>query len=178
VLTGPFARTECGMGDRAEFRLEPVRSAADIEAVAGLFAAYAESLGIDLTFQGFEAELASLPGDYAPPEGELLLARLSGGKPAGCVGIRPLDGDMCEMKRLYVPPAARGLGLGKALAVAIIAKAVELGYREIRLDTFPSMTAAIGLYKAAGFRIIPPYYDNPISGAIFMALRISEQGRT
>jgi ribosomal protein S18 acetylase RimI-like enzyme len=160
------------MSHRAEFRLEPVRSAADIKAAAGLFAAYAESLGIDLTFQGFEAELASLPGDYAPPEGELLLARLPDGGPAGCVGIRPLGGGACEMKRLYVPPAGRGLGIGKALIVAIIGKAVELGYREIRLDTFPSMTAAIGLYKAAGFKIIPPHYDNPIAAAVFMALRL------
>jgi ribosomal protein S18 acetylase RimI-like enzyme len=160
------------MGNRAEFRLEPVGSAADIEAAAGLFAAYAQSLGIDLAFQGFDAELASLPGDYAPPEGELLLARLSDGKPAGCVGIRPLGGGACEMKRLYVPPAGRGLGIGKALMVAIIGTAVELGYREIRLDTFPSMTAAIGLYKEAGFEIIPPYYDNPIDGAVFMALRL------
>jgi ribosomal protein S18 acetylase RimI-like enzyme len=160
------------MGNRAEFRLEPVRAAADIEAAADLFAAYAESLGIDLAFQGFEAELASLPGDYAPPEGELLLARLPDGKPAGCVGIRPLGGGACEMKRLYVPPAGRGQGIGKALMMAIVAKATELGYREIRLDTFPSMTAAIGLYKEAGFKVIPPYYENPISGAVFMALRL------
>jgi ribosomal protein S18 acetylase RimI-like enzyme len=166
------------MSNRAEFRLEPARSAADIEASAGLFAAYAESLGIDLAFQGFAAELASLPGDYTPPKGELLLARLPDGRPAGCVGIRPLDGDTCEMKRLYVPPAGRGLGIGKALTAAIIAKAAELGYREIRLDTFPSMTAAIGLYKDAGFKIIPPYYDNPISGAMFMALRVCGQGGT
>ncbi len=152
------------------FRITPARSAADIEAAARLFEAYAASLGVDLAFQGFAAELATLPGCYAPPAGELLLARDMRGAPLGCVGLRPLAEDgCCEMKRLYVSPRARGLGLGRALVEAIIGEAVRIGYREMRLDTLPSMTEAITLYRKAGFRPVEPYYDTPLAGTIFLA---------
>jgi GNAT superfamily N-acetyltransferase len=148
-------------------RISPARSPEDIALASRLFTAYAESLGIDLAFQGFDAELAELPGKYAPPAGELLLAWLNGSEPAGCVGIRPLAAQCCEMKRLYVTLEARGLGIGKALVEASLGTALALGYREMRLDTLDSMVGAIALYRAAGFTPIAPYYDNPIPGALF-----------
>lgn len=152
-----------------DFRIEPARSAADFEAAARLFDAYARALGIDLAFQDFAAELASLPGKYAPPLGELLLARGLRDEPLGCVGLRPLDSEgACEMKRLYVTPAARGLGAGKALVEAIILEARRIGYREMRLDTLPDMAEAVGIYRGAGFEPIAPYYHNPIAGAVFL----------
>jgi len=156
------------MADPA-FSITPARSAADIEAAAQLFVAYAASLGIDLDFQDFGAELASLPGKYAPPAGELLLARDGQGAPLGCVGLRPLAPDgCCEMKRLYVAPHGRGLGLGKALIAAILREAVRIGYDEIRLDTLPFMTEAIALYRKLGFAPIEPYYDAPVAGTLFL----------
>jgi ribosomal protein S18 acetylase RimI-like enzyme len=154
----------------ALFHIEPVRTAADLEAVAELFQAYASSLGIDLAYQDFAAELVSLPGKYAPPKGELLLARDVQGEPLGCVALRPiLPEGCCEMKRLYVHPRGRGLGLGRALLNAIVAEATRIGYQEMRLDTLPTMDAAIALYRGEGFVPIPPYYDTPIEGTIFMA---------
>jgi ribosomal protein S18 acetylase RimI-like enzyme len=145
-------------------------SAADFVAVADLMRAYAASLGIDLGFQGFEEELASLPGKYAPPTGALLVAR-SGRKIVGCVGLRPLGDDgCCEMKRLYVAPEGRGLGLGRRLAEAIIAEARRLGYREMRLDTLPSMQGAIALYRTLGFADMEPYYATLIQGTVFLRL--------
>src|SRR3954467_981489 len=145
------------MADPA-FSITPARSAADIEAAAQLFVAYAASLGIDLDFQDFGAERARLPGKYAPPAGELLLARDGQGAPLGCVGLRPLAPDgCCEMKRLYVAPHGRGLGLGKALIAAILREPVRIGYDEIRLDTLPFMTEAIALYRKLGFAPIEPY---------------------
>ena len=151
------------------FQISPVRSATDLEAAARLFDAYASSLGIDLSFQDFAAELATLPGKYASPTGELLLARDIHGKPLGCVGLRPiaLDG-CCEMKRLYVSPRGRGLGLGGALVDAIIGEAVRIGYQEMRLDTLPAMVEAIALYRKIGFMPIKPYYDTPLAGTIFL----------
>ena len=152
------------------FRITPVRSAADLAAAVRLFNAYASALGIDLGYQDFATELATLPGKYAPPAGELLLARDGDGEPLGCVGLRPIAPEgCCEMKRLYVSPEARGSGLGGMLVDAVIAEAVRIGYGEMRLDTLPTMTAAISLYEKAGFAPIAPYYDTPIAGTVFFA---------
>jgi ribosomal protein S18 acetylase RimI-like enzyme len=139
-----------------------------------LFNAYASALGIDLGFQDFATELATLPGQYAAPAGELLLARGVHAEPLGCVGVRPIEPyGCCEMKRLYVLPAARGVGLGGALIDAIIAEAVRIGYHEIRLDTLPSMIAAISLYEKAGFTLTQAYYDTPIAETVFFAKRLA-----
>ena len=151
------------------FRIERVRETADLDAVAELFQAYAASLDIDLDYQGFAAELSSLPGKFAPPRGELLLARDFQGEPLGCVALRPLSDGLCEMKRLYVAPHGRGLGLGKALVESIVDEAVRMGYREMRLDTLSTMDAAIILYRGAGFVKIPAYYNTPIKDTVFMA---------
>jgi GNAT superfamily N-acetyltransferase len=152
------------------FRIRPVRTAADLEATARLFEAYASSLGVDLAYQDFPAELATLPGQYAAPAGELLLARGTQGEPLGCVALRPMVfADCCEMKRLYVSPQGRRLRLGRALVDAIIEAAVRIGYREMRLDTLPFMVEAIALYGKAGFRPIAPYYETPVAGTVFLA---------
>jgi ribosomal protein S18 acetylase RimI-like enzyme len=156
------------------FRLAPVRQAEEIAAAAALFREYADWLGIDLSFQGFEAELASLPGQYAPPTGELMLACAPAGDALGCVAVRPLEGAaICEMKRLYVRPAARGLGIGAALVGAIITSAEELGYAEMRLDTLPTMPEAFALYERFGFLQIPAYYHNPVPGTVYLGKRLS-----
>ncbi|HWH55725.1 MAG TPA: GNAT family N-acetyltransferase [Gaiellaceae bacterium] len=137
-----------------------------------LFLEYAESLGFDLGFQDFEAELRGLPGEYAPPGGVLLLARVAK-EAVGCVGLRPLAPETCEMKRLYVRPEARAGGAGRALAEAVIEVGRELGYRRMRLDTVPTMTAARALYRSLGFREIEPYRFNPIPGTSFMELDLA-----
>jgi GNAT superfamily N-acetyltransferase len=155
------------------FVLNPVRSPEDLAATRTLFEAYAASLGINLSYQNFATEMAAMPGKYAPPQGELLLARGADGTALGCVGLRPLSEDRCEMKRLYVTPHGRGLGLGKALAERIVAEARRIGYREMLLDTLPSLTAAIALYEQMGFARIAAYYDTPIPGTIFMALPLN-----
>lgn len=153
--------------------IESVRCKTDLEDTKGLFIAYAESLGIDLSFQDFQAELDTLPGKYAAPNGELLLARDVDGSPIGCVALRPMhQPGCCEMKRLYVAPAGRGRGLGRILATAIIEAAMELTYCEIKLDTLPSMTAAIALYEQLGFRQTDPYYHTPLSGTRFLARKL------
>jgi ribosomal protein S18 acetylase RimI-like enzyme len=152
------------------FRIDRCQSSADVEAVLGLFRAYAASLSVDLCFQNFEAELAGLPGAYAPLKGALLLARGAAGESLGCVALRPTaEPSVCEMKRLYVAPEGRGTGLGRALAEAIMTEARLLGYAEIRLDTLPEMADAIGLYGRLGFRPIAPYYDTPVAGTHFLA---------
>src|SRR5262245_6693905 len=121
------------------FHIRPVRSTGDLDAITQLFDAYASAHGIDLGYQDFATELAHLPGNSAPPAGMLLLARDGDGAPLGCVGLRPIRPDgCCEMKRLYVAPTARGLGLGRALVEAVISEAVRIGYCEMRLDTLPT----------------------------------------
>lgn len=142
---------------------------ADLAAVAVLFRAYADALPVDLAYQDFATELAALPGKYAAPAGALLLARAAGGAAIGCVGLRPLDGGSGEMKRLYVAPAARGLGLGRALMQAALDAARLRGYRELRLDTLPTMTEAIAMYRRAGFAPIPPYYAGAPEGTLFLS---------
>ena len=138
-----------------------------------LFEEYAASLGVDLCFQGFEKELAGLPGGYAPPQGRLLLA-LQDGQTAGCVALRALDPGVCEMKRLYVRPDFRSHGVGGALVDRLIQQARQAGYRHMRLDTLPSMAAALVLYRRLGFRSIAPYYQNPVKGAVFLELQLDE----
>jgi len=152
-----------------------------IAAIRELFLEYAQSLGFSLCFQSFDRELAKLPGDYAPPHGRLLLATADG-KPAGCVALHRLaaepgaaitTGEFCEMKRLYVRPEFRGTGAGRKLAEAIIAEARSIGYNCMRLDTIePTMQRAVILYRALGFREIPPYRANPIPGALYMELSL------
>lgn len=155
------------------FRILPVRSAADFAATAELFAGYAASLPVDLGYQDFEDELAALPGKYAAPAGELFLARDPAGAALGCVGLRPLpDESCCEMKRLFLLPAARGLGLGRALTEAVVDQARRRGYRELRLDTLATMTTAQTLYEKMGFRRIAPYYAPTPPGTVFMALAL------
>lgn len=152
-----------------------VASPADISAVRMLFEAYAASLPIDLAYQAFSDELADLPGKYAPPRGALLLARDEGGLPLGCAALRPLaEVGCCEMKRLYLRPAARGRGLGKALVEAVIRAARRIGYDEVRLDTLPDMTEARTLYEQLGFGPVAPYYEPTPPGTIFLSLRLGE----
>jgi len=156
----------------ARFRMTPAQGAADIAAARDLFREYADSLGVSLDFQGFDEELATLPGAYAPPAGRLLLAR-SGTDIAGCVGLRPLDADRGEMKRLYLRPHFRGTGLGRRLAEAVIAEARAAGYRSVVLDSLASMSEARALYDRLGFRAIPAYYDNPLPGVLYAALDLT-----
>lgn len=147
-------------------RVFAAATAADRDRARALLAEYAASLDFDLDFQGFAAELAAFPGDYAPPRGRVLLAE-AGGEAVGCVCLRPLDEDVCEMKRLYVRPARRGAGVGRRLAAALVDEARRLGYARMRLDTVAAMTAANALYRSLGFREIPPYRHNPLPGALF-----------
>jgi GNAT superfamily N-acetyltransferase len=149
--------------------LGPAGSAEDIREVRGLFEEYARSLEFSLGFQGFDGELVGLPGAYAPPTGRLLLARIDG-VAAGCVGLRRIGEGVCEMKRLFVRPSHHGTGLGRRLASAAIDEARRAGYVVMKLDTLPSMHAAIGLYQSLGFRDTAPYTHNPLEGARFMEL--------
>jgi GNAT superfamily N-acetyltransferase len=144
----------------------------DLAAARRLFRAYADWLAVDLRFQDFERELATLPGAYAPPRGRLLLARV-GGEAAGCVALRPLEQGICEMKRLWVEPGFAGFGLGRDLALAIIEAAREAGYQRMRLDTMPArMPAAQHLYGTLGFVEIAPYYHNPLDGVVMLELAL------
>ena len=143
----------------------------DLKTVRVLLREYETELGIDLCFQGFEQELAALPGDYAPPRGCLLLAEVEGAV-AGCVALRPIDSETCEMKRLYARPAFRGRRVGHALAEAIIAEARRIGYARMRLDTLPVMTEAQSLYGRLGFVDIAPYRENPVAGTRYMELTL------
>ena len=143
--------------------------AADIDACRDLFREYERSIGVSLCFQGFERELATLPGDYVPPRGGLWIA-FHDAALAGCVALRPLDGDAAEMKRLYVRAPYRGMRLGLALANHVIEAARSMGYRSLKLDTLPSMTDAQRMYARLGFVDTAPYNENPVQGVRFMAL--------
>jgi putative acetyltransferase len=150
--------------------LRQAESPAEIAQTRELFLEYADSLGFSLCFQGFDQELTGLPGDYAPPDGRLLLAEYRG-QPAGCVALHKLDSGICEMKRLYLRPQLRGRGVGRALAEAVIAEARAIGYRKMRLDTVePVMPNAVAMYRRLGFVEIEPYRANPIAGALYMEL--------
>jgi|KBSMisStandDraft_5_1062788.scaffolds.fasta_scaffold1085476_2 N-acetylglutamate synthase-like GNAT family acetyltransferase len=140
----------------------------DVDAIRGLLREYAAWLNVDLCFQGFDEELAALPGEYAPPSGQLLVAETEGGEIAGCVALRRIDDEICEMKRLYVPERFRGSGLGRRLAEAILEEARAIGYRRIRLDTLPQMRSAQRLYEWLGFREIDAYRFNPVVGTRFL----------
>jgi GNAT superfamily N-acetyltransferase len=146
-------------------------SAAEFAAARALFAEYATTLEIDLGYQDFAGELASLPGSYAPPRGRLLVA-WAGNEPVGCVALRPLADDVCEMKRLYVRPEFRGEGVGKQLAEAILAEARHIGYAVMRLDTVPKLAAATRLYESLGFARRDAYYETPVAETIFMEMRL------
>jgi ribosomal protein S18 acetylase RimI-like enzyme len=157
------------------WQIDEARSAEQIEQVRALMREYALTLAVDLCFQNFEHELATLPGEYAAPQGLLLLAQVDG-EPAGCGALRPLPdtdyADACEMKRVYVPARHRGLGLGRALAERLIDAARAAGYQNMLLDTLDDMQAARGLYASFGFVEIPPYYYNPIAGAHYLRLEL------
>lgn len=142
----------------------------DIDQARQLFREYSAWLEIDLCFQNFEKELAGLPGEYAAPAGRLLLA-YNDTQLVGCVALRSIDEGVCEMKRLFLREEFRGRGLGRQLIEAIIREAKQIGYQRMRLDTLPpKMNDAIGLYRSYGFKEIAPYYDNPVTGAMFMEL--------
>jgi GNAT superfamily N-acetyltransferase len=156
------------------FRLVKARNPQEIAAATALFREYADWLGIDLSFQDFENELKTLPGKYAPPEGELIIALSHAAEALGCVGVRPLDSAVvCEMKRLYVRASARGSGIGRALIGAIIEAAEALGYAEMKLDTLPWMDPAMALYQEFGFAEIAAYYDNPVPGTRYLGKRLT-----
>lgn len=141
-----------------------------IEDVRKLFREYESWLGLDLCFQGFEDELRNLPGRYAKPDGRLLLATIDE-KPAGCAALRKLDEGICEMKRLYIRKDFRGGGLGNTIIEKLIDEAHVIGYKKMRLDTYPlKMEKAVKLYEFHGFTAIPPYYDNSDEGVLFMEM--------
>lgn len=152
--------------------LKQVKEAGLVADARELFREYAEAIGTDLEYQGFSAELAALPEPYVPPRGALYLAHVDDTL-AGCVALRPLDGQTGEMKRLYVRSAYRSLGLGQRLVEAVIAAARQAGFRELRLDTLPTMASAQSLYRRLGFAEILPYNDKHLPGTRFYALMLS-----
>jgi putative acetyltransferase len=152
--------------------LVQAKSPAQVAQARELFLEYAQSLGVNLCFQNFEQELAELPGQYAPPDGRLLLAEYEGHL-AGCVALHKWEPGVCEMKRLYLRPSFRGKGLGRVLAEVIISEARNIGYQDMRLDTIePIMKDAVEIYRKLGFREIAPYRPNPIAGAMYMELEL------
>lgn len=153
-------------------KLIQAKSSADIEQVRELFAEYAAWLGLNLCFQNFDREVAELPGEYAPPNGRLLLA-VEDDQIGGCVALRSIGEGNCEMKRLYVRPNFRGKGLGRELAESVVKAARQIGYERMRLDTLPGkMDRAIAMYRSLGFHEIDAYYYNPVAGATFMELSL------
>lgn len=156
-------------------RIQNADSPEFIDIVRILFREYEAGTKVDLCFQGFEKELAGLPGEYARPRGRLLLA-FDADEIAGCGALRHLHDNVCEMKRLYVRPAYRGKAIGASLACALIENAKAAGYATMRLDTMPSMTRAIALYRSLGFREIEAYRFNPVPGALFFELGLREVG--
>jgi putative acetyltransferase len=171
VLRRGSSLNSAGAGEQGFAFLE-AESPEQIGLVRELFLEYAQSLGFSLCFQDFEKELAGLPGDYAPPEGCLVLVTCDR-QAAGCVALHKLEGGICEMKRLFVRPQFRGKGLGRALTGKVVSRARRIGYRKLRLDTVePVMKTAITLYRSLGFREIPPYRHNPIEGARYMELEL------
>ena len=155
-----------------DFAFRQAESSDDIAQARELFLEYAQSLGFSLCFQNFDKELASLPGDYAPPEGRLLLAECER-QLAACVALHKLEANICEMKRLYLRPQFRGKGLGRILTDRIIAEARQIGYLRMRLDTVePVMKDAVAMYRKIGFREIEPYCKNPMDGALYMELEL------
>jgi GNAT superfamily N-acetyltransferase len=160
-----------------DIRLVEADTPALLDAAREILREYAASLGVDLCFQDFDAELAHLPGDYAPPLGALLLA-LVDGQVAGCGAFRALpeadDANACEMKRLFVRRAFRGFGLGRTLAQALMDRALQAGHAVMLLDTLDDMEAARGLYASLGFEECPPYYFNPIPGAHYLRAELGD----
>jgi GNAT superfamily N-acetyltransferase len=154
-----------------DFLIVAARSTIELTSAAALFRAYAKSLPVNLAPQGFSQELASLPGVYAPPGGELLLAK-RGDHVLGCIALKPLEPQVAEIKRLFVRPQARGKGVGRALIQAAVATAAQAGYGEIKLDTLPEMEGAIALYKASGFVSIPPYGSHPYPGLVTLGRKL------
>ncbi|TVY44079.1 Acetyltransferase [Lachnellula subtilissima] len=187
------------MASKPPFTIHHATAPTDISSIRNLFTSYVSWLAIDLTFQNFAQELASLPGLYGPPTGCLLLAVLESGEAVGCVALRPLPSKpppppanpmpisasslypsqekregvkekerrTCEVKRLFLTPASRGLGIGRALVEAVIAEAEKLGYEEMKLDTLPRMVGAMKLYESVGFVETEGYYETPLEGTVF-----------
>ena len=155
-------------------RIKPAETPHELEAVRNLFREYEAYLQVDLCFQNFEEELACLPGKYTPPRGALLIA-LTEGRVVGCVALRALKADTCEMKRLFVRPEARGTGVGRQLAEAIIARAREMGYAVMRLDTLDRLAEAMRLYETLGFRKTASYYENPLPGVVYWKLDLKAE---
>ncbi|MCA2999093.1 MAG: GNAT family N-acetyltransferase [Rhodocyclaceae bacterium] len=153
--------------------IKQAASPEDVSAVRALMLEYQELLDVDLCFQGFDAEVRGLPGSYAPPQGRLLLARHLG-SPVGCVALHEAGWPRAEMKRLFVRPSVRGLGVGRALVSAVLTHATYIGYTEVVLDTLPSMAEAQRLYEQLGFRDIPPYRPNPIPGTRYLSKSLIE----
>jgi putative acetyltransferase len=158
-------------GAAPALEVREARTPDDIGTARALILAYQASLGVDLEFQDFSHEVATLPGDYSPPGGVLLLAMVDG-TPAGCVGVRRLDAARCEMKRLYVNPAVRRCGAGQTLARQAMAHARALGYTHMLLDTLPTMHEAQALYERLGFRDVPAYRSNPVAGTRYLEARL------
>ena len=152
-------------------QIRPASDVKELAAVRTLFEEYSATIRVELCFQGFGQELATLPGSYAPPRGRLLLAGPTD-LPAGCVGLRPAGDAICEMKRLFVRPTCQGRGLGRALAERAIAEARTIGYSTMVLDSLPSMQRAIRLYEALGFVRRSAYYVSPLPGTVFMELSL------
>lgn len=167
------------MNTSSSIAIAPPSTAADFDAIKTLFVEYADSLGVSLDHEGFDAELADLAGKYASPGGALLLARSDDGTPAGAVALRKVSSEICEMKRLYVRPAYRGrrtlagVSIGRALAEGIVDEARRRGCRRVRLDTIAGMMGvAMSLYRSMGFVSIPPYYSSPVPDTAYMELAL------